>query len=64
MMLRGYVWSFDCGVKFCSDEYDEKWSKIWREKWTEIVECLKLWDLFLTIHNREIRKTLHNYSWK
>lgn len=47
MMLRGYVWSFDCGVKFCSDEYDEKWTKIWREKWTEIVECLKLWDLFL-----------------
>lgn len=63
MILMGQVLNFNCGVKFCSDDHKGKWKKYLKTKGNSGVSKTAR-DLFLTIQNEEISKSLDNYSQK
>lgn len=64
MILMGQVLNFNCGVKFCSVEHEGKWKKKYLKTQGNSGISKTATDLFLTIQNKEIRKSLDNYSQK
>lgn len=64
MIFMGQVLNFNCGVKFCSGECVDKWNKYYLKTKGNSGMAKTATDLFLTIQNGEICKSLDNYSQK